>query len=307
MSINRSKIRWCLFLSAFAVHICAATFSGKNPQELNISVLGHAARIEHRILFSYLDQSDPVLMMYDFHNGQTQRVVGGGMIFFLPFILADGDRFLAIPATKSKDIYPIDNHGNPSPKQVFERFEGWAPGNRMVQPAPYEEHLFLVTIENKPENTLSLALVDFRNESVQTWFSMELDTKRKRYWLPLGEKIYFITQATGKIEEVDPDRNFMVKRVVRKEHPLILKEKARPGRKKHLSILSQPNFQQGKIFFRLFREEGEGADRRIWSENLVFTERLKYRRPLYSLGSYEGFDLAYDWAQRELSIVAGDN
>jgi len=102
---------------------------------------------------------------------------------------------------------------------MLAEWQGWPAGRRLTHAAGDGQRLWLTFAGEKQPHELALAKADVGSKRIELVHERALEEKRTGFWLPLGERLFFLKNETGVIEELDS--NYKAAKIIRKGEPVI--------------------------------------------------------------------------------------
>ncbi|MDJ0838058.1 MAG: hypothetical protein QNK37_16200 [Acidobacteriota bacterium] len=273
------------------------------PDEIYISKLGFAAQKDDRVLFSVMKRITPELYLFDFKTGKARLIQDGRMTFFIPFILSDEQGFLVVPAVGSATAHHLDREGNYLSRTDFRKFKNRPQSARIRHIQTARSQVLTATMEDSAAGKLLLVEIDMEREEVRVLHA-EAKPEFLQFWVLQGDTWYRITQETGEIVTVDPGRNFMPDKVIRRKMEPVARPKGTAGRFPYLMMLNRAVHHSDEIFFRLGRLRdrfGNLLEEPVYLSLVLSAGKLR-ETPYLTLGKSGGKALSYVWEDQELLL-----
>ena len=262
-----------------------------------------AVQLEDKVLFSVMKGTQTELHLFHFSDGKVKQIRDGRIQALLPFLLADSEGFLVIPAVGNSNIYRLSREGQFLSLHRLTEVDGWRNSFQIDSVQSDDQGQLLATLTDRETQTLVLANIDLTKKKLRPLLEQKKHETFQQNWVGIGKKTYLVCRETAEITLVDPAGQRQDICVLPAVEP-VKRKKGRVGRLPYSGILGRPVLNRQKLYFPY--TEYRDLEGNLLAEArficLVLGEEGAQKRPEMVMGEYRGTTLCYIWADRELVL-----
>lgn len=269
--------------------------------ELYISKMIGAAQSGATVLIVTMNGMDMALHLYDFEAESLTEIDSNMVPAYFPRAIAEEDGFSILDMIGEPKLYRLDRKGNYLEKKLIKPCLSLAPGERLFSLSDGPLGL-LGTIKNKRQEMVRLIAIDFEGCGHQELTRRRINPDYSYAWFQMENTLYLVTEETGEVTIVDPNKNFATADVIRPGIEPVLRPKDKAGRRKYLVTLSDvlvSGDEASFIYFSLRDEQWK--PRKNWEISVIQFHKNQFQETgEYLLGRHKNKRLVYFPIDREI-------